>query len=63
MAKEMAKGSTKDQSSSKVKSMTASEKQKLQAKVDEESKYRNYFEFNMNVRFIKPHQVKYQINK
>lgn len=58
MAKEMAKGSNKEKSSAKVKAMSASEKQKMQAKVDEESKYRNYFEFNMNVRFIKPHQVK-----
>lgn len=57
VAKELGKGLSKDQSSAKVKSLTASEKQKLQAKVDEESKYRNYFEFNMNVRFIKPHQV------
>lgn len=57
VAKELAKGSSKEKSNAKMKSFSAAEKQKMQSKADEESKYRNYFEFGMNVKYIKPHQV------
>ncbi len=59
VAKELAKGSSKERSNAKVKSLSAAEKKKLQTKADEESKYRNYFEFGMNVKYLKPHQVTY----
>ncbi|KAK3910995.1 S1 RNA-binding domain-containing protein 1 [Frankliniella fusca] len=57
VTKELAKGGSKAKSDAKGKPLSAAEKKKLQAKADEESKYRNYFEFGMNVKYIKPHQV------
>lgn len=53
----MAKGSSKEKSNPKLKALNAAEKEKLQKKIDEESKFRNYFEFGLNVKYIKPHQV------
>ena len=58
MAKEVTTKSSKEKSISKLKSLNATDKQELQKKLDEESKFRNYFEFGMNVKYIKPHQVK-----
>lgn len=53
--KEATKASSKKSSSTKP--LTVAVKQKLQAKADEESKYQNYFDFSMNVKYIKPHQI------